>query len=119
MNAHYIILNQYCTFCCDIYHLEKVKSKYSLRLLLSIYYCRFLLFWIHKGNTAMLPTLGLLHMNIEDYVSIQFYRITDSVDLALDPLGGAETKKCYDLLSPLGALVIYGMLCQNNNNNNN
>ncbi|KAK3733994.1 hypothetical protein QZH41_009860 [Actinostola sp. cb2023] len=43
----------------------------------------------------------------EDYVEA-IKKVTSSIDLVLDPLGGPDTKKCYDLLSPLGTLVIFG-----------
>ena len=32
----------------------------------------------------------------------------EGVDIVLDPLGGADTKKGYNLLKPLGIIVMFG-----------
>ena len=32
----------------------------------------------------------------------------EGVDIVLDPLGGTDTKKGYNLLKPLGIIVCYG-----------
>lgn len=34
----------------------------------------------------------------------------EGVDIVLDPLGGSDTKKGYNLLKPLGIIVCYGLL---------
>jgi len=40
-----------------------------------------------------------------------FFRVCpEGVDIVLDPLGGADTKKGYNLLKPLGILVCFGKL---------
>jgi len=40
-----------------------------------------------------------------------FFRVSpEGVDIVLDPLGGADTKKGYSLLKPLGILVCFGKL---------
>lgn len=40
-----------------------------------------------------------------------FFRVCpEGVDIVLDPLGGADTKKGYSLLKPLGSLVCFGKL---------
>ena len=39
------------------------------------------------------------------------YRIQpDGVDIVMDPLGGKDTTKGYDLLKPLGRIICYGKL---------
>lgn len=30
------------------------------------------------------------------------------VDIVLDPLGGADTQKSFNLLKPLGSLIVFG-----------
>ncbi|XP_032220198.1 synaptic vesicle membrane protein VAT-1 homolog isoform X2 [Nematostella vectensis] len=49
----------------------------------------------------------------EDYVKKVREISPDGVDLVLDPLGGSETKRCYDLLKPMGALIHYGNAAEN------
>jgi len=44
------------------------------------------------------------------FIGCCFVRVCpEGVDIVLDPLGGADTKKGYNLLKHLGILVTFGM----------
>ncbi|XP_012710482.2 synaptic vesicle membrane protein VAT-1 homolog [Fundulus heteroclitus] len=44
----------------------------------------------------------------KDYVSEIRNISPKGVDIVLDPLGGADTQKCFSLLKPLGMLIVFG-----------
>ncbi|XP_031558780.1 synaptic vesicle membrane protein VAT-1 homolog, partial [Actinia tenebrosa] len=58
----------------------------------------------------MIKEFGVDHpidYRTQDYVHA-IKDITHGVDLILEPLSGSDTKKCYDLLNPMGAMICFG-----------
>lgn len=59
---------------------------------------------VNKRKQHCRSTMGILSFTNTKCVHVSF----SGVDIVLDPLGGSDTHKGYNLLKPMGKLISYG-----------
>ena len=71
----------------------------------------------HLGISNVDPNLNESFVELSTHTKLFIHHLRicpEGVDIVLDPLGGADTKKGYNLLRPMGIIICFGRLhlCQ-------